>query len=128
MRRWENLWPHQKLFHLVLCSSDAYSESDSAAPEINLSEPVIPRSAVPLVFWERNKGRFPALAEATRVYLNAPLTSVDSERLFSTATHVLDEKRNRLSSQNAEKRIFLKIKKTCRTYLSRKGPKDYSAA
>lgn len=110
MRRWENLWPHQKLFHLVLWSSDAYRESDSAAPEINLSEPGIPRSAEPLVFWERNEGQFPAWEEATRVYLSAPSTSVDSERLFSTAAHVLDEKRNRLSSQNAEKRIVIKKK------------------
>ncbi len=90
--------------------SDAYNESDSAAAEINLylSEPVISRSSDPLDFWERNKGRFPALAEVARVYLSAPSTSVDSERLFSTAAHILDEKRNRLSSQNAEKLIFIK--------------------
>lgn len=90
--------------------SDAYGESDSAAPEMKLyfSKPVIPQSAEPLVYWERNKGRFPALAEAAQVYLSAPSMSVDIERLFSTAAHILDEKRNRLSSQNAEKLIFIK--------------------
>lgn len=34
-------------------------------------------------------------------------TSVDSERLFSTAANVVDEKRNRLTSKNAEMLIFL---------------------
>lgn len=94
--------------------SDAYSESDSAAPEMNLylSEPVIPRSAEPLVFWEKNKGRFPTLAEAARVYLSAPSTSADSERLFSTAAHVLNEKRNRLPKM--QKNLNL-LKKTCLT-------------
>jgi len=35
-------------------------------------------------------------------------TSVDSERLFSSASHVLDEKRNRLTCDKAEMLVFVK--------------------
>ena len=41
-------------------------------------------------------------------FLCAPCTSVDSERLFSSVSNVLDEKRNRLSAGNVEMLIFLK--------------------
>jgi len=83
----------------------------SAASQINLylSEPVIPNChGQPLAFWKANKDRFPALAQAARVFLAAPCTSVDSERLFSTAGCILDEKRNRLTPKNAEMLIFIK--------------------
>ncbi len=73
-----------------------------------LSEAHIPRSEQPLVYWRTNKSRFPALAEVARAYLSAPCTSVDSERLFSSASHVLDEKRNRLTCDKAEMLLFVK--------------------
>ncbi|XP_077083328.1 zinc finger BED domain-containing protein 4-like [Siphateles boraxobius] len=59
-----------------------------------LSEPPISRNESPLQFWKSNMSRFPALAQAARKYLSAPCTSVDSERLFSAASNVIDEKRN----------------------------------
>ena len=40
--------------------------------------------------------------------LCAPCTSVDSERLFSAVSNVIDEKRNRLYANTAEMLIFLK--------------------
>ncbi|XP_048849254.1 zinc finger BED domain-containing protein 4-like [Brienomyrus brachyistius] len=58
-----------------------------------LSEVPIPRSDNPLVYWKNNHGRFPDLGKMARKYLSAPCTSTDSERLFSAAAHVLDEKR-----------------------------------
>ena len=61
-----------------------------------------------LQYWQRSHHRFPALARLARIYLCAPCTSVDSERLFSTVSHVLDEKRNRLTSDKAEKLVFVK--------------------
>ncbi|KAJ4945978.1 hypothetical protein JOQ06_023656 [Pogonophryne albipinna] len=85
------------------------NDSSQYASQMNLylSEPLLPRSGQPLAFWQDNKSRFPALAEAARAYLSAPCTSVDSERLFSTAANVGDEKRNRLTSKNAEMLIFI---------------------
>jgi hypothetical protein len=41
-------------------------------------------------------------------YLSAPCTSTDSERLFSAAAHILDEKRNRLHCDKAENLLFIK--------------------
>ncbi len=61
------------------------------------------RSEQPLVYWRTHKSRFPA-----RAYLSAPCTSVDNERLFSAASHVLDEKRNRLTCDKAEMLLFIK--------------------
>ncbi|XP_067300896.1 zinc finger BED domain-containing protein 4-like [Pseudorasbora parva] len=73
-----------------------------------LSEVPIPRSNNPLEFWRTNQGRFPDLAQMARRYLSAPCTSTDSERLFSAASHIIDEKRNRLSCEKAEKLLFIK--------------------
>ena len=41
-------------------------------------------------------------------FLCAPSTSVDSERLFSVASNIIDAKRNRLDGERAEMLIFLK--------------------
>lgn len=73
-----------------------------------LAEPVMSHSGHPLAYWQANKGRFAALAQAARAYLCSPCTSVDSERLFSTAANVIDDKRNRLTSKNAEMLIVIK--------------------
>lgn len=40
-------------------------------------------------------------------YLCTPFTSVESERLFSTVSSVLDEKRSRLTAERAEMLAFL---------------------
>nr|XP_033933029.1 zinc finger BED domain-containing protein 4-like [Pseudochaenichthys georgianus] len=73
-----------------------------------LSEVPIPRSENPLGYWRNKQDRFPDLAKVARKYLSAPCTSTDSERLFSAASHVLDEKRNRLMADKAEKLLFIK--------------------
>lgn len=62
----------------------------------------------PLDYWKKNKCRFPDLAQLARKYLSAPCTSVDSERLFSAAANVMDEKRNRLRCEKAEMILFVK--------------------
>uniref|UniRef100_A0AAV2JHH6 HAT C-terminal dimerisation domain-containing protein n=1 Tax=Knipowitschia caucasica TaxID=637954 RepID=A0AAV2JHH6_KNICA len=70
-----------------------------------ISEATLPmktQTLTPLDFWAKNKSRFPDLAQIARKYLSAPCTSVDSERLFSAAANVMDEKRNRLGCEKAE--------------------------
>ncbi|KAI5089374.1 hypothetical protein C0J45_20782 [Silurus meridionalis] len=54
-----------------------------------LSEAQIPSREQPLVYRRTNTSRFPVL---TKVAQALPCTSVDSECLFSSAYHVLDEK------------------------------------
>ena len=87
---------------------DNSSQTTLSQMNLYLSEPVIPRSSEPLVFWQDNKIRFPALAHAARAYLCAPCTSVDTEQLFSTAGDAVKQERNELSARNEEMLIFVK--------------------
>lgn len=89
--------------------------------ETYLAERTIHRVESPFEYWGKNKERFPSLATTAAKFLSAPSTSVDSERLFSTASNILDEKRNRLSGDHVETLIFLK--KNLPMYLSL-NPKD----
>ncbi|XP_073672246.1 zinc finger BED domain-containing protein 4-like [Paramisgurnus dabryanus] len=73
-----------------------------------LSEPTLPRNVSPLQYWQSNKTHFPALATVARKYLSAPCTSLDSERLFSAASNVVSEKRNRIGTERAEMLLFVK--------------------
>lgn len=61
-----------------------------------------------LGYWRNKRERFPDLAKVARKYLSAPCTSTDSERLFSAASDVLNEKRNRLACHKAERLLFVK--------------------
>ena len=53
--------------------------------------------------------RFPVLAKLAQLYLSAPQTSVPSERFFSTAGDIFDEKHNRLLPEKAETLLFINI-------------------
>ncbi|XP_035811793.1 zinc finger BED domain-containing protein 4-like [Amphiprion ocellaris] len=72
------------------------------------SEPTILRSDNPLLYWKVNQPRLPSLAVTAAEFLCALSTSVESERLFSTASNIIDEKRSRLTAEKAEMLIFLK--------------------
>lgn len=62
----------------------------------------------PLHYWKINQARLPTMAATAAKFLCAPSTSVESERLFSTASIIIDEHRSRLTAQHAEMLIFLK--------------------
>ena len=59
-------------------------------------------------WWAANIHRFPILSKLAQQYLCAPPTTVASERLFSGAGDVYDDKRNRLAPDNAELLLFIK--------------------
>jgi len=59
------------------------------------------------IWWKENKHRFVLLSQLARHYLLAPPTSVASERLFSVAGDIYDEKRNRLAPERAEMLLFI---------------------
>lgn len=83
--------------------------SSSTAVQMHgfFAEQTIPATHDPHKYWGVNCQRFPGLAATALKYLCAPCSSVESERLFSTVSTILDEKRNRLTPERAEMLPFL---------------------
>lgn len=76
--------------------------------ETYLGEAAILREDKPLQYWMVNNVRFPNLARVASRHLSAPCTSVDSERLFSSVSHIVNDSRNRLTADHAEMILFIK--------------------
>ena len=96
----------------ILEESGATTVSDSDAideVDMYLREPVIKFGQdSPYTWWAQNKQRFTYLSQVARKFLSAPPTSVTSERLFSVAGDIYDEKRNRLTPEKAEMLLFIR--------------------
>ena len=88
---------------------DSGPTSVASSVEQYLTEPLIELCRSNCYDWWRNKkARFPQLAKLAQQYLAAPPTSVPSERVFSGASDLFDEKRNRLNLEKAEILLFIK--------------------
>lgn len=61
----------------------------------------------PLDWWKNNQSKFPLLSELARKYLCIPATSVPSERVFSTAGHIVNAKRASLLPDHVSMLVFL---------------------
>ena len=70
-------------------------------------EPQLHHDADALSWWKTNEERFPTVAKLARQFLCIPATSVPSERIFSTAGHVINCQRSSLTPENADILIFL---------------------
>ncbi|QQP35181.1 Uncharacterized protein FKW44_023335 [Caligus rogercresseyi] len=81
----------------------------TAENELNLylTEQPVNKYVMPLLWWHSNRMKYPLLSKLAFKYLSVQATSVSSERLFSTAGQILNDRRNRLSESNAEKMIIL---------------------
>ena len=79
--------------------SDQANKETTAMIEKYLKLKRIPTSEDPLLWWSSNKDLFPELAELARSYLACPSSRVASERLFSGAGMIYDEKRSRLAPE-----------------------------
>jgi len=72
-----------------------------------LEMPYLNRKQSPLDFWKKNKNTFPELYMLQMKYLSVPATSVPSERVFSKAGQITNDRRNRLHPKNLDFIIFL---------------------
>ena len=59
-------------------------------------------------WWDENTLHYPVFSELALQYLSLPPTSVPSERLFSIAGDIYDEKLNRLDPERAKTLPFIK--------------------
>ena len=80
---------------------------ESVPNPIDPDNPTIERND-PLIFWKNNETAKPILSRLARRYLSAPPGSVPSERLFSLAGDIANNKRNRLLPDKVEMLLFLK--------------------
>ncbi|XP_078022850.1 zinc finger BED domain-containing protein 4-like [Epinephelus lanceolatus] len=104
------------IFHEILEENRAAAgPSEQITPgalleiESYFSEALLERKNNPLHYWGVNRAPFPTLATTAAEFLCAPCTSVESERLFNTASLIV-ETRSRLTAQHAEMLIFLEKK------------------
>ena len=81
-------------------------------------------SICPLKWWATNARRFPRVSRLAAQLFSIPATSCPSERVFSTAGNVVNQKRAQLQPQHAEMLVFLyeNSRKRCAT-----SEKDSSA-
>jgi hypothetical protein len=78
-----------------------------------LAEPRLPTDADAslLSFWKSKKTTYPKLADAARIFLAVPATSVSTERSFSIARSILSLKRHSLDPETLATLMFLKVNK-----------------
>lgn len=67
----------------------------------------VDRQSDPYAWWAANANQFPILIKFAQIYLSSPCSSVYSERLFSEAGLVYENRRNRLLPKNAENLVFI---------------------
>ena len=102
------LW---KSFSDILEEAGASVSNESGSQKLDayLAEPLITFGRESCYnWWANNRHRFPSLAKIARQYLCAPPTSVASERLFSGAGEIYNDRRSRLAPEKAEMLLIIK--------------------
>ena len=88
----------------------ASEPSEIASSEVDRyhTEAPLPLSCKnPLTWWEMRATQYIHLSALAKKMLCIPATSVPSERVFSVAGNIINEKRFRLKPDNIDKLIFL---------------------
>ncbi|KAF2891910.1 hypothetical protein ILUMI_14263 [Ignelater luminosus] len=91
-------------------SGTASTSKNTIAGDLDkyFSMKTLKRTDNPFAWWATHKSKFfECIVKLAAKYLSAHASSVYSERLFSEAGNIYEEKRNRLLPKNAEKLIFL---------------------
>ncbi|KMQ85154.1 zinc finger bed domain-containing protein 1-like protein [Lasius niger] len=103
----DGFWSHHNILVQQNKSFQALNQNRNEMPEelrYYLKEPVIDYDQNPLKFWNRYDS---ALSKIAMRYFTVIATSVPSEGLFSQATLILTEKRNRLTAEHFQQLLFL---------------------
>ena len=58
-------------------------------------------------FWMEHKSTYPKLSKLARWVLSVPASSASSERVFSCAGRVFEERRTRLDAESLDNVVFL---------------------
>jgi len=72
-----------------------------------MNMPNIERHKNLFIWWKQHESSFPRILQLAKQYLSMPASSVCSERLFSEAGNIFEEKRSRLLPRNGEMLLFL---------------------
>lgn len=92
------------------CEDPGAASSSSPAVQLHgyLAEKTVAASDNPYQYLGVNKYRLLCLAATATKNLCAPCTSVESERVISTVSNIVDEKRSRLTAERAEMLVFMR--------------------
>ncbi len=60
-------------------------------------------------WWQDRSNQFPHLLKLAVKYIYLPATSSSSERIFSTAGYILNQRRTRLTGENLNNILFLNL-------------------
>ena len=104
----ETLFTGSSLFDDYELPPQAASSSKSVEAELQSYLDLAPTSHNPLKFWHENRKQFKRLYKVSRQILCAPASQAPVERLFSISSHILSQRRLRISDKNFEN-IFLQM-------------------
>ena len=76
-------------------------------PQILNKENQVDWQVNPIEWWKLRAVIYPNLSKTVKHFFCVPATSVPSERIFSTAGHIVNKKRSRLTSENVDMLLFL---------------------
>ena len=96
MRNCTHKHKQQQLLAVIVAEMEGY-----------LNMPVIERNESPFFWWKQQQTAFPRVVKLAGRFLSAQASSVVSERLFSEAGNIFNEKRSRLLPCNGKKLLFL---------------------
>ena len=69
--------------------------------------PALEQNKNPIQWWGLYKEQLPNMAHLAKKYLSAPLSSVESERVFSIGGNLYSLKRNRITAETGKMLMFL---------------------
>ena len=103
----EDLWSHHDFRALNNVALPDEPGGISAELRNFLSQGVSNRKIDPLKYWEESKHSFPSIYPVAVKYLSIPATSVPCERLFSKASIIDTNRRNKTNPERLSRFVFL---------------------